>query len=196
MLDTHARRFVDPLIASVALGLKRLGFSANLVTVVALLSGVSAALLVSTSQYWWGVGLLWLSGLLDASDGMLARMTRSTPIGAIMDITFDRVVEVSIVVALAWRFPDARLILVILVGTIAVAMSLFLSIAAALRNVTVKSFHYAPGLGERTEAFICLTLMIVDNTRLEIWTWVFEAVMVFTMVQRLRYAARILAAGP
>lgn len=193
MLDTHARRFVDPLIAAVACGLQRLGLSANLVTVLAMLLGVGAAGLVAADFVWIGIGLLWLSGLLDASDGTLARMTRSTPIGAIMDITFDRIVEVSMVVALAWRFPEARLALVVLAGTIAIAMSLFLSIAAALRNATVKSFHYAPGLGERTEAFICLTLMAADHPRLALWTWVFEGVMIFTMMQRLRYAMRVLA---
>lgn len=193
MLDTHARRFVDPLIAALARGLKRLGLSANLVTILAMLLGVAAAAVVAGGSAWIGVGLLWLSGLLDATDGALARMTQSTPVGAILDITFDRVVEIAMIVALAWDFPEARLLLVILAGTIAIAMSLFLSIGAALRNTSVKSFHYPPGLGERTEAFICLSLMAADSERLILWTWVFEGVMVFTMVQRLRHAMRALA---
>ena len=64
-------------------------------------------------------------------------------------------------------------------------MSLFLSIGAAVSNLSIKSFHYAPGLGERTEAFICLSLMILDGERLVLWTWVFVGVIVFTMFQRL-----------
>jgi hypothetical protein len=72
-------------------------------------------------------------------------------------------------------------------------MSLFLSIGAAVANRSAKSFHYAPGLGERTEAFICLTLMILDEERLVLWTWVFVAVIVFTMAQRLRHAQATLA---
>jgi len=71
-------------------------------------------------------------------------------------------------------------------------MSLFLSIGAAVQNRSAKSFHYAPGLGERTEAFICLSLMIVDSERLVLWTWVFVGVIVFTMAQRLRHAMRML----
>lgn len=193
MLDTHARRFVDPLIEAFAANLKRVGFSANAVTALAMLIGVGAAGAVGVGHNVWGVALLWVSGLLDASDGALARMTKSTPVGAILDITSDRVVEISTIVALAWRFSEARLVLVVLAGTIAIAMSLFLSIAAALRNSTVKAFHYAPGLGERTEAFICLSLMMLDPGHLVFWTWIFEAVLVFTMYQRLRYAMQAIA---
>ena len=72
-------------------------------------------------------------------------------------------------------------------------MSLFLSIAAAVANHSVKSFHYAPGLGERTEAFICLSLMVLDDTRLVLWTWLFIAVIAFTMAQRLRHAFLMLS---
>jgi hypothetical protein len=72
-------------------------------------------------------------------------------------------------------------------------MSLFLSIGAAVQNQSHKSFHYAPGLGERTEAFICLSLMIVDSERLVLWTWVFVGVIAFTMAQRLRHAVRLLS---
>lgn len=192
MLDTHARRWVDPLIGFVARRLHRAGLTANAVTVLAMLVGVLAALCVASGWAWTGIAVLWLSGLLDAADGALARMTRTSPFGAILDITLDRVVEIAMITALAWRYPEARFMLVILAGTIAVAMSLFLSIAAALRNQSVKSFHYAPGLGERTEAFICLSLMIAGAGHLAAWTGLFIGVIVYTMAQRLRHAARAL----
>ncbi len=193
MLDTHARRLVEPVIGAVARTLHRAGLTANAVTALAMLIGVLAALCVMEGWQWTGVAMLWLSGLLDAADGALARMTRSSPFGAILDITFDRVVEIAIIIALAWRYPEARFTLVILAGTIAVAMSLFLSIAAAVRNHSAKSFHYAPGLGERSEAFICLSLMIVGAGHLVAWTGLFIGVIAFTMGQRLRHAARALA---
>ena len=193
MLDTNARRFVQPLLDAVARACASTGISANALTTAGMLVGVAAAGLVALGHPIAGFLVLWLSGLLDAADGTLARLTTSTPMGAILDITFDRVVELSMVTALAWRFPDARFELVILAGIIAIAMSLFLSIGAAVQNASVKSFHYAPGLGERTEAFICLSLMIVDAERLVLWTWVFVAVIVFTMAQRLRHAREMLS---
>ena len=169
MLDTNARRFVQPLLDGVARACARAGISANALTVAGMVVGVAAAALVALGHPVAGFLVLWLSGLIDAADGKLARLTSSTPMGAILDITFDRVVELSVITAIAWRFPEARLELVILAGVIAIAMSLFLSIGAAVQNRTVKSFHYAPGLGERTEAFICLSLMIVDSERLVLW---------------------------
>ena len=193
MLDTHARRLVEPAINAVARGLHWTGLTANSVTVLSMLTGVFAAWCVAWGWSWTGIAVLWLSGLLDAADGALARMVGASAFGAVLDITFDRIVEIAVIVALAWSHPEARLILVILAGTIAVAMSLFLSIAAALRNVSVKSFHYAPGLGERTEAFICLSLMVADQGHLAAWTGLFIVVIVYTMGQRLRHAARALA---
>ena len=194
MLDTHARRFIEPFINALARALLRLGATANSITVAAMLIGVGAALCVAANCGWAGIALLWLSGLLDAVDGALARMTQPSPFGAILDITFDRIVEIAVIVALAWGHPEARFMLVILSGMIAVAMSLFLSIGAAMRNLSVKSFHYAPGLGERTEAFICLTLMIAGANHLNAWTLAFVGIIVYTMVQRLRHARLALAA--
>jgi len=194
MLDSNARKYVQPLLDAVARAAQRMGVSANAMTVGGMLVGVAAAGLVALGHPVAGFLVLWLSGLIDAADGTLARLTNSSsPLGAILDITFDRVVELSMITALAWRFPDVRLELVVLAGIIAIAMSLFLSIGAAVANRSVKSFHYAPGLGERTEAFICLSLMILDPERLALWTWVFIGVIVFTMAQRLRHAMHALS---
>lgn len=192
MLDTKARRYVQPLLDAIAHVCRRAGVSANALTVAGMLVGVGAAALVACGYALAGFLVLWLSGLIDAADGTLARLTKPSPLGAILDITFDRVVEISMIAAIAWRFPQARFELLVLAGIIAIAMSLFLSIGAAIQNTSVKSFHYAPGLGERTEAFICLSLMILDAGRLVFWTWFFVAMIVFTMFQRLRDARRAL----
>lgn len=193
MLDTNARHTIQPLLDAIARTCSRLGISANALTVAGMLTGVAAAGLVAAEQAIAGFVVLWLSGLIDAADGTLARLTAPSPLGAILDITFDRVVEISVIVALAWRFEQARFALLVLAGIIAVAMSLFLSIGAAVANRSVKSFHYAPGLGERTEAFICLSLMILDIERLQLWTFVFIGVIVFTMGQRLWHAHLMLS---
>ena len=194
MLDTNARKYVQPVLDAVARACLRLGISANGLTVVGMLVGLVAACLVLQDYPLAGFAVLWLSGLIDAADGTLARLTKPSPLGAILDITFDRVVEIAVILALAYNHPDARFLLVLLAGTIAIAMSLFLSIGAAVANQSVKSFHYAPGLGERTEAFICLSLMVLDSARLVLWTWVFIGVIGLTMAQRLYHAWRILSA--
>jgi archaetidylinositol phosphate synthase len=194
MLDTKARKYIQPLLDLIATSCQRAGISANTLTVAGMLVGVGAAVLVVMGHYVAGFFVLWLSGLIDAADGTLARLTQPSPMGAILDITFDRVVEISMILALATRFADAQFVLLLLAGIIAIAMSLFLSIGAAVANTSAKSFHYAPGLGERTEAFICFSLMLLDNARLVLWAWVFIVIIVFTMMQRLYHAGQILAA--
>ena len=193
MLDTNARKYIQPVLDVIAKTCQRAGIDANTLTIMGMLVGLAAAGLVASQYFVVGFIVLWLSGLIDAADGTLARLTQPSPIGAILDITFDRVVEIAMIAALAIRFPDAQFALLILAGVIAIAMSLFLSIAAAVANTSIKSFHYAPGLGERTEAFICFSLMILDHPRLTLWTWVFIGVIVFTMVQRVDHVRRMLA---
>src|SRR5260370_11635418 len=144
MLDSRARTLVQPTLEIIARACMRLGISANALTIAGMLTGIGAAALVVGGWSGWGVAALWVSGTLDAADGTLARMTKSSPLGAIMDITSDRVVEVAMILALALRFPDARLELLLLTGVIVIAMSLFLSIAAAAVIHSVNTFHYAP----------------------------------------------------
>ena len=192
VLDTKARWLVQPVLDAIAATCHRAGIGANTLTIAGMLAGVGAAAIVAHGYAGWGIAVLWLSGLIDAADGTLARLTKPTPFGAILDITFDRVVELSVITALAWLHPEARFEMVILAGIIAIAMSLFLSIGAALQNASSKSFHYAPGLGERTEAFICLSLMILDQDHLVAWTWFFVALIAFTMAQRLAHVRRML----
>lgn len=195
MLDTHAHKFIQPLLNVIARLCLRAGVSANALTLAGLGCGTLAALVVALGQPQAGVALLWLSGLLDAADGTLARLGTPSALGAVLDITSDRVVEVAVILALAWRYPDARLALLLLTAVIVVAMSLFLSMAAAVDNSSAKSFHYAPGFAERTEGFIFLSLMTLNAAHLVAWSLVFSAAIVFTMAQRYRDLRIALAAA-
>ena len=184
MLDSHTHKYFQPLFTSIARVCLRYGIDADTLTIAGLALGLVAAALVLFGQVPLGIAVLWLSGLIDAADGTLARMTRTSPLGAIMDITFDRVVEVAMILVLAWRYPEARMPLLLLTAVIVVAMSLFLSIGAALVNHSTKSFHYAPGLAERSEGFIFLSLMALNPNHLVLWTLLFTTAIVLTMVQR------------
>ncbi len=195
MLDTHGQKIIQPLLNLLARACLRVGVSANALTLAGLALGLMAALLVLLGAPQLGVVVLCLSGLLDAADGTLARLTQVSALGAIMDVTFDRVVEVAVILALAWRYPDARLALLLLTSVIVVAMSLFLSIGVTLRNSSAKSFHYAPGFAERTEGFIFLSLMSLNVAHLVMWSLLFTAAIVFTMVQRWRDVRAALAAA-
>lgn len=67
----------------------------------------------------WAFILLWISGYLDTVDGTMARQQRqSSAWGTVQDITFDRIVELSVIVGLATKFPEVQFMLLLLTASI------------------------------------------------------------------------------
>ena len=108
MLDTHFRHVAQPVFERLAQACARRGIGPLQVTFCAVALGMMAA--VALAMGWTAVFLLllWLSGLLDAVDGTLARQVGSASrAGAMLDIVCDRLVEVLVIVAFGLRFPGA-----------------------------------------------------------------------------------------
>ncbi|HSI67247.1 MAG TPA: CDP-alcohol phosphatidyltransferase family protein [Planococcus sp. (in: firmicutes)] len=192
MLDTHARKHVQPIFEKTADFLLKRGFTADGITKTAFVIGISAGLFIYLDQPIWAVFALWLSGFLDAVDGTMARKTKTSSWGTLLDISFDRLVEISVILGLAFRFPDSMWVLLLLSVSIIVAMTVFLTVGALSEKQGQKSFYYQAGLGERTEGFILFTLMIVFSPFLTAITLIFIAVQIFTIFQRMAEAKRIL----
>src|SRR5215218_8722687 len=83
----------------------RVGVSANAVTLASFAAGLGAAAALAVGTRPWlvaGALLLQLSFVLDCVDGQIARYTRTfSPLGAWMDVVFDRVNEILVFAALA-----------------------------------------------------------------------------------------------
>jgi phosphatidylglycerophosphate synthase len=192
MLDTHARKYVQPNIERAADVLLKMGLSANHVTLLAFIIGSSSGLLIYFDHPFWAVYALWLSGFLDAVDGTMARKTKPSSWGTLLDISFDRLVEISVILGLAFRFPDSMWALLLLSVSIIYAMTIFLTVGALSEKQGVKSFYYQAGLAERTEGFILFSLMIIFSKYLTALTLLFLAAELFTTFQRLREAKKLL----
>ncbi|KMM38064.1 CDP-alcohol phosphatidyltransferase family protein [Guptibacillus hwajinpoensis] len=192
MLDTHARKYVQPIMDRTADVLLRVGLTANQVTTISFIIGVTSGLFIYLDQFVIAVVVLWLSGFLDAVDGTMARKTKPSSFGTILDVSFDRVVEVSVILGLAFRFPDSMWALLLLSTSIIFAMTIFLTVGAVSEKKGIKSFYYQAGAAERTEGFILFTAMILFHDVLTLLTLVFLAIELFTAFQRLAEAKRIL----
>ena len=195
MLDTHGRTYVQPIIERTAKGLLGLGLTPNQITVTAFIVGVAASVVTYYDQPYLGVAILWLSGFLDAVDGSMARLSHSSSSwGTVLDVTFDRIVEVGIIIALSLRHPEPNILflLMLLAISIIITMTIFLTVGAVSDKQSEKSFYYQPGLAERTEGFILFSLMVLLQSHLAIVTILFIAVELFTGMQRLLEARRIL----
>lgn len=193
MLDTYARKHVQPAVDKTADYLLKKGWTANGVTKTAFAIGLSSGLFIYLGHPILALVVLWLSGFLDVVDGTMARKTKPSPWGTLLDISFDRLVEISVILGLAFRFPDSMWALLLLSASIIVAMTIFLTVGALSEKQGVKSFYYQAGLAERTEGFILFTLMIALPSYLTVITLLFVAVQIFTIVQRMAEAKRILS---
>ena len=193
MLDTRARKAVDPLFERIAKVLLKRQFTPNTVTLLAFLVGLGAGVLLYLQLPVAAVLVLWFSGLLDAVDGTMARLSgRSSLFGAVLDVTLDRIVELGFVWALALRLPEQLLPLLGLVSCILLSMTVFLTTGMLAQNNSNKSFYYPGGLMERTEGFVFFSLMALFQGHLAVITWVFAGLILFTAAQRLRIAFRLL----
>jgi phosphatidylglycerophosphate synthase len=193
MLDTHGRHLIQPVISRGARFFLRLGLTADKVTLFAFLTGLCTGPLIYFDEALAAVILLWVSGYLDAVDGTMAReQNKSSAWGTLMDITFDRIVELSVIIGLAARYPEAQFLLLLLTGAIVFSMTVFLTVGALSEKKGVKSFYYQAGLAERTEGFILFTLMILLPDWLLWTTGLFLFAEVFTALQRMAEAKRIL----
>lgn len=192
MLDTHARKLIQPSINQTASYFLEKGRTANEITVVALFVGVATSVLYVLGYPILAVIFLWLSGFLDAVDGTMARKTKTSPFGTVMDITFDRIVEIAMIIAIASVHPEVMWPLLLLSVSIIVSMTIFLVVGAVSEKAGIKSFYYQAGLAERTEGFILFSIMILFPDFLLWSTLLFFAVELFTGFQRFMEARRIL----
>ncbi|WP_320047984.1 CDP-alcohol phosphatidyltransferase family protein [uncultured Ilyobacter sp.] len=192
MLDTHARKHVQPIIKKVANFFMRYNFTANQVTVIAFFMGISAGIFIYFKMPLMAITVLWLSGLLDAVDGTIARENGATPFGTVMDITFDRLVEISVILGLAFRFSNTRMIMLILTCSIIFSMTVFLTTGMMAKKKGSKSFYYQAGVAERTEGFIFFTMMMLFTKYINPIGVVFFSAVIFTASQRLLEARKIL----
>lgn len=193
MLDTHARKYVNPFIEKGANFFIKLKLSADSVTILALLLGIFASILLYFNQNIIAVLILWLSGYLDAVDGAIARKTNSSSsFGTVLDITSDRIVEIGIIIVTGIKFVDVRFNLIILLSCILLSMVIFLTVGAVSEKSGIKSFYYQAGVAERSEGFIMFSIMMLSKTYLGIVINIFAFIILITALQRMIEARKIL----
>ena len=193
MLDTHARKYVQPVITHIAKGCIRLNLTPIKLTLLALLIGLGAAVLNMFNLPILAVILLWISGLIDTLDGTVARLNhQKSDLGAFLDITFDRVVELSVLYSFLIRAPELSGMLFVLCSTFLFSITVFLTVRSMSNNHTEKAFYYQAGITERTETFIFFTLMMIFIDYADIIGYIFAGLVLVTVFMRLYEGIKIL----
>lgn len=162
MIDTKLRGVFQPFFNGLARGLIKLKLSPNTISLAAFGIGLLASLSIVFGQLVLAVILLWLSGLLDVLDGSVARLTAtSSPLGAYLDLIFDRMVESAVILACFFLLPQYALAYLLFFVAVLFNFTTFIVAGALFKNNSAKSMHYDIGIVERTETFIVFTLMIL-----------------------------------
>lgn len=130
---------------------------------------------------------LGLSGLFDCLDGELARLTNaSSPFGTVLDIMCDRVVEISVILALFLVDPNTRgLASLGMLSTILLCITSFLVTGIFSEKASNKSFYYSPGLIERAETFLFFGVMVLLPTHFINLAYLYSALVLYTTLKRL-----------
>ncbi|MGL5439405.1 MAG: CDP-alcohol phosphatidyltransferase family protein [Filifactoraceae bacterium] len=191
MIDTKVRDKAQPLFNYCAMGFKKLGVSANKVTIAAFIIGILSGVFISMDRYFWGIILLWISGFLDVIDGSLARITKtSSGFGAYMDLIFDRLVESGVILGFFFSLPQNELAYLLFFVAVLFNFTTFIVAGALFENLGEKSIYYDVGIAERTETFIVFTMMMLWPKNSGIILLVFDFVVVLTGLIRFYKIAK------
>lgn len=169
MLDTFMLRLLRPAVDASARQLAALNFSADQATLTGFGFGMVAAALITVGHSEIAVVPLLANRALDGLDGALARLTRSTDLGAFLDIGLDFVFYAAIPLAFAFCDPTANAL------AAATLLAAFLGTGASFLAYAViaekrglkstaypsKSFYYLGGLTEGTETILCFLAMCI-----------------------------------
>ncbi len=164
MIDSKFRApyqnfFITPLLKSPFLQKA----DPTILTLIGLFFGLLIPVFLPLQLPFLALVCLALSGFFDTLDGSVARqMQKTSPKGAVLDITSDRVVEFMVILGLYLVAPQERsLFCLIMLGSILLCITTFLVVGIFSQNTTEKSFYYSSGLIERAEAFAFFALMMI-----------------------------------
>jgi CDP-diacylglycerol--glycerol-3-phosphate 3-phosphatidyltransferase len=147
-------------------GLARTRVTPNALTVSGVSLCLAAAVLVPFENrdtllvYWLGAGLFVVGSVLDILDGALARVGgKSTPFGAFLDSTTDRVGEGAMLAAIALVFARQHNETAVVLTVAAVAGSFLVPYARA--RAEALGLRGDVGLGSRAERVVVITAGLV-----------------------------------
>lgn len=199
MLDTAARRFIDPPLNRLGRRLAARGMSADHVTLAGLAFGLLAAALIAVGSPSFALIPLLLSRLADGLDGAVARASRKSDFGGFLDITSDFAFYGAVPFAFALLDPQANAIaagFLLLSFYINGASFLGFAILAEKRGLTTskkgqKSLYFSDGLLEGTETILFFVALCVAPALFAPLAWGFGLLCLITAVLRVHAAWRL-----
>lgn len=191
MLDRRWRKGVERGLGPLGERLRRIGVSADALTVFGLCCSIATAVLTATGHLVWAVVALAISGLADLLDGAIARGSgQASPRGAFFDSVTDRASDALLFGGVAWYLAPRSPYYPILAFAVA-ACSMLISYERA--RAESLGLDARGGLMERAERFVFLGVGLAFDILVPI-LWIMLVLTAFTALHRFvrvyRQAAR------
>jgi phosphatidylglycerophosphate synthase len=201
VLDAPLRRRLASTLDRAAAGLAARGVRPMTLTRLGLVLALAAAVAAAAAWFPLAAGLWLLSRLPDGLDGPVARARgEASAFGGWADLTSDMAAYGAFVVGCAIGQPEAATACLVLLLTYYVNGASLLAYSAAAERAGVeapddRTFHFTGGLAEGTETIAVHTAMVLFPAVMAPIAWTFAAVVVVTIVHRIRLARRVLPTG-
>lgn len=197
MLDRHARQLIDPPLNRLGRDLAGRGFTADGVTLIGLVLGLLAALMIALDATSWALIPLLASRLADGLDGAVARATRKTDFGGYLDIAADFLFYGAVPLGFVLSAPDANgaagaflLAAFYFNGTSFLGYAILAEKHGHKTDAQgQKSLYYSNGILEGTETILFFILICLIPQYFALLSWMFGAACFATATLRI-YAAK------
>ena len=192
MLNIFARASVSRVTDPIGAALVRAGLTPNAMTLIGTAGAIAGALIFfPTGMLLAGTFVVWGFVMLALLDGAMARAKGSTPFGAVLDATCDRLVDGALFAAIAWwGFAVADNPRVAAAALVCLVLAQVISYVKARAEASGFGDAANGGLVERAERLI-IALVGTGLQGLglpytvEVSQWLLAALSVITLVQRI-----------
>jgi len=199
MFDRRARELCKPALDVVGERLARVGIRANPLTGFGWVVGAGACVAVGFRL--WIIALVaWLlNRAIDGLDGALARRLGATDLGGYFDLLSDFSIYSGFILALAIAVPGARVASAVLLFSYYLSGTALLGVSAILdrRGIGLgddRSLRFLGGLAEGLETMVAYVIILVLPAQAVVVEWIFAAMVLITVLQRITWARRALQA--
>tara|TARA_Y100001935_G_scaffold244594_1_gene237192 strand:- start:209 stop:832 length:624 start_codon:yes stop_codon:yes gene_type:complete len=170
-------------------------FSANQITFFGFFIGILMSISIFFELYLYALLFLVINRLCDGLDGVMARMTAPSPLGAYLDITFDFIIYASFVLAFGLHDQSNLIVSMFLLFSYICTGTTFLAQAILQPQIDnyseddrieiSKGFIYASGLIEGTETIIFMIITLIVPDAFIFFGLVFGVLCLITAIARI-----------
>ena len=199
MIDAKLNKIIQPILIPLAQKLIKFNIKANHITFIGFLFGICCTFFITQAMFIAAILFLFLNRLFDGLDGVMARISGPTDLGAFYDIICDFIFYSS--------FPLAFIILDInnsyhigfLLLSFVATQSTFLTSAWIIEKNKIdivktqkKSFFYSGGITEGFETIICFVMMLIFYEFINYISYIFGILCWITFIMRIIFIKKLL----